>query len=440
MKIKSRSIKKSKKENEKSSLFFIADFIFLISAILIVLLTETIQQTNLLGFYVISISIYLIIKFKKSSKLLMLFSILAFINISIAYTDIINLGINVAPWQIEFRLSEYNLYTMKSLVLFLAVLNIILSNKFANSLANNNNFMLSLKYNPYIVISLIFVLYLILFFAYDPAIRGSVEYVSNQNPLYEYAIVLFLIAWLYTGNNKILKYNLVLFSIVYILNAFSTGDRSAAFVMVLIVVLSNFANKVNIKIISLGALSSIILANTISYLRINNSVDLSSILDYLINQGLYSDTVSYSYYAAITVSALYHINPDPMMYFFSFIEYQLLGFGVNEFGNFANYVSDNYSILFNRSGGLYFSTFYAMFGYTGVIISSILLGFIIRASFKSNSTLAVMYQILIIGFSLRWYLYNPTGFYRSIFVISTIFYFSLIVINLILMKRKKINE
>lgn len=440
MRINGKNNYNSQNTNEKLSLFFVIDLFFLFFAILCVIFTESIHQTKFLGIYIIIISIYLLIKCQKSTKLLMLLSILAFINISIAYTDIINLGINVAPWQIEFRLSEYNLYTMKSLVLFLAVLNSILSNKFANSLVINNDFKIHFRYNPYIVIALTFVLYMVLLFAYDPAVRASEEYVSNQNPIYEYAIVLFLIAWLFTGENKMLKYNLIIYSLVYILNAFSTGDRSAAFVMALIFVLTNYANKINIKVITFGALTAITVANTISYLRVNSDFNFSDVLEYLINQGLYSDTVSYSYYAAITVSALYHINPDPLLYFSSFLQYQLVGFGVNEFGNFANYVSDNYFILFNRSGGLYFSTFYAIFGYIGVIISSILLGLIIRISFKKNGTLAVMYQILIVGFSLRWYLYNPTGLYRSIFVISTIFYFIFLTVNTILKKRKRLNE
>jgi len=410
---------RKRKYNYVSTYFDV--FILIITGLIVFVANSRNEMLPIIGIGIIIVSLYLCFKVRRNKKLLLLFAIIAFINISIGITDCINRGVYVADWQLPLRGTEYNVYTAKSILLFMVILNVILDIRWLKKKSVNICFYkIKLHYNPIISLVGILSLFLILITGYNKDIISSQGYVSNSNPLYEYAIVIFAIVWLFSGNKKIINNILIFYGVSFIIYSLSFGDRSAAFMMLLLVFILYFEKKITIVKLVLFALIAIILSNFIGVIRTGVPLDFYTITKNLIERGFYSDTVSYSYYSGITISVLHHIDSNAPKYFFEFLKYQIVGFGINEFGSMAHFVRENYSELFNRAGGLYTSSFYAWFGYNGVILSAVIMGIIIRTTYSKVGSFALLYQILIIVLSLRWYLYNPTGLFRSVFVVGTI--------------------
>ncbi|ARI76259.1 hypothetical protein [Halobacillus mangrovi] len=401
---------------------FIDFCLFIISILTVLLITNKENNLPIVGIVIIGFSLYLCFKVRNNQKLLFLFAIIGFINISIGFSDGILKGMHVAPWQIELRESVYNLYTAKSIILFSSIVNLFLSYSWINEKAVSlSTAEINRKNNPIIAYVGLLVIYIIILAGYDVNTLAGDSYVSNSNPLIEYAIVIFAVIWLYSNNNVIANTLLRFYAFLYVLYSLSFGDRSAAFLMILLYYLLYIGKKqkLSIKKIVLLALFAITLSNLIAVYRANPYLDLFSLITDTIQRGVYSDTVSYSYYASITITAAYHIS-DTFLPFAEYLKSWIVGGSNSEFSNLANYIKENYNLLYNVGGGLYTSYFYFGFGYLGVIFGSVLLGGVLRIVYSYNNYLTIFYQILIPVLSVRWYLYGPTSLYRSIFIVSTV--------------------
>ncbi|GLX67374.1 hypothetical protein [Paenibacillus glycanilyticus] len=428
-----------KQINISNKLIFLLDaFILFIASIIVFGLKDDLKLLPLIGRVMIVITIYMLFKFKGNKKLLFLFAILGFINISIGVSDLINNGAYVANWQLSLRHSEYNIVTAKSILLFMSVLNMMLGyswlkNRAVNILSND----IQILNNPIISYVGTAALFIILLTGYSSELlTSSGEYVSNNNPIYEYAIVIYVVVWFFSGSSKIIKILLFTYSGVYSLYSLYFGDRSAAFLMLLLLFVLNFERKISVIKLFVLSVSAIFLANFIAIIRSGIDMDLSTIITNAQERGLYSDTVSYSYYTGITVTALHYIDHESLTYFLGYLKSLFLGTNSSEYGSLANYVSDNYGRLFNRGGGLFFTSFYAWFGYIGIISGAVLLGCIIRMVFSKSGKISNLYQILIVAFSVRWYLYNPTVLFRSVFVIATLVIILCLIFDTVIKKEK----
>lgn len=428
-------LRKNKKVKLSDVISTFIDIFFIVLTMLVVFFTpDNIESLPLIGYFIIGLSIYLCYKVRKKEKLLFLFAIVGFINISIGVTDCINKGLYVASWQMPLRESEYNAFTAKSILLFLSVLNLFLSNSWIKKVIEIKDKSNSRMNNVLIGYLGAAAMYIILLMGYSGDVTSTSTYVSNSNPLIEYAVIIYAVVWLFAGKSKPLNFLLKMYTILYIFYSFYYGDRSAAFLMILLYYLLYIGSKVRLsstKIIIL-AVFAITLSNFIAGYRSGMSLDLASIIENSTQRGVYSDTVSYSYYASITISAVHHID-NTFIYFLEYLKTIILGGSSSEFGNIANYVKENY--LYNVGGGLYTSYFYFGFGFFGVIFGAAVLGITIRLVYSRMGSFAVIYQILIPVLSIRWYLYGPTTLYRSVFVISTVLLFVCIIFDKLVRKQ-----
>ncbi|WP_298824713.1 hypothetical protein [uncultured Planococcus sp.] len=413
---------------------YIDIFLFLLGIVMIGFLPEHDLALQSVGFFIVIISLYLCYKFKDNELLLFLFAIIGFINISIGVSDGILKGIHVAEWQLQLRSTIYNVYTMKSVLLLLLVINIFLSYSWSKSLDNPLEFKKIIKRDNFVIsITGTFIMYLILFTGYDFSAYNSNSYISNTNPLIEYAVVIFVFVWFYSGENKVLHYLSILYAILYIFLSLTLGDRSASFLMVLALYLL-YIRKKSLrfwKVASLAVLA-IVLANFFAEYREGMNLSIISSIENLMNRGLYSDTVSYSYYASITLSATYHVE-DTLIYFFEYLKTWFLGSSFDGKGNIVNYVKDNF--FYNVGGGIYPAYFYFGLGYFGVLISGIALSLILKYVYLSKNIYFFPIQILIPIMSLRWYLYGPTTLYRSIFIITSLLIIICVVVDKLTKKK-----
>lgn len=405
--------------------FFSDLLILFFSGVIVFGLKNEIDIVPMIGKFIIGISIYMFFKLKNNKKIVFLIAVISFINISLGFTDLINNGSYVADWQRTLRNSEYNVSTAKSVLLFLSILNSMLTYRWiqrkavtysCNEVQRKNNLIIS-------YVGLV-ILFIILLTGYSSEVLTSDVYVSNSNPLYEYALVIYLIVWLFSEKSKFIQIMMIIYSACYILYSLNFGDRSAAFLMLALLFMIYYEKKISVMKLLILVIVAVFIANIIAVIRSDGSgsMDFSSILANTVDRGLYSDTVSYSYYSGITITALHHKDMDAPLYFFSYVKSLFLGTGSSEYSSLSSYARSHYTDLFNRGGGFFFTSFYAWFGYIGIALSAYVLGLIIRKVYSRDGVYAQIYQILIIVFSFRWYLYSPTVFFRSVFVVATVAY------------------
>lgn len=412
--------------------------LFLIILLIILLDDNSIATTlPILGLCIIFLSIYICVKVRYSKLILLLFSIIAFVNISIGISDLIQLGKFVADWQLYLRAQFYNVYTAKSILLFLGILNVFFNTQWSkkNALVSDN-LLIFRKSNSLIALVGIISLFVILLFGSESVVTNSTNgYISNNNPIYEYFVVIFIVTWYYSGKKKFLDILLLLTSAIYVIQSFYYGDRSAAFLMLILYFLLYFWNKISLSKVLILAIIAILFSNFIAEFRDADSSTFSDILLGTVDRGLYSDTVSYAYYTSITITALNHYDENIENGFLEYLKGYLLGSSNNDYSNLAVYAREHYKDLFNRGGGLYPSYFYAFFGYFGVVISTIILSMLLRYFFSRKSEKIFLYQVLIVTFGIRWYLYNPINLFRVVLIVFTILFFISSLIN-VLTKRK----
>lgn len=390
------------------------------AGIFLVFKEDGLETLPIIGWLIIGVSAYICFKVRYNKKLFFLFMVLCFINISLGISDCINMGLYVSNWQLPLRATVYNSYTAKSILLFLITINLILSKTWIRKKAFdiNNNY---IKRKNNIIISFIglIALYLILLFGSNGSSSILGGYVSNNNPIYEYSIVVFVATWYYSNENRKAQVLLEIFAICYVIFSLYQGDRSAAFLMLFLYYILNYENKISIFKLIILALFALLISNSIGVMRSSTATELGvELLKSIFERGFHSDTVSYSYYASISVTALHHIEGDTLLLFSQYVKSIFLG--SNESSNLTSYASINYKELFNYNGGIYSSYFYCWFGFLGVFIGAIMLGTIIRKVYSKQSSTMYIYQVLIPVFSLRWYLYGPTSLFRGILLLTTL--------------------
>lgn len=403
------------------SLYFsrIIDCLILLLAIWVLLFVgDNNSELPFIGFIIITLSVYLCIKVKENILLLLLFSVLAFINISISYSDLIKLGLFVADWQIPFRATYYNAIAAKSILIFLAILNIFFNSWVVKN--KQSEFIIVRKDNPIIALVGLASLFVILFTGYGQDIVNSDAYVSNNNTLYEYSSIIFIITWLYSGKNKFINIMLLLYTMLYVFQSFFYGDRSAAFLVLILYLLLYFRHKLSLTKIIIFSIIAIVFSNFIGEFRQYRTENISQVMSSAVDRGLYSDTVSYAYYTSLTLVALKDYDPNLKSIFIEYLKGYILGSSKSKYTNLAIHARDTSKVLFNRGGGLYPTHFYAFFGYAGVIISSIFLSLVLRYFFLRKGNVINLYQIIIVTYAIRWYLYNPINIFRTILIVFSI--------------------
>lgn len=376
----------------------------------------TLLTMPITGGLLIVLSIYMCVKTRNNKILLIMMGMIALVNISLGYTDCILMGVNVANWQsIGLRTSAMNPVCAKSILLSMVILNIFIDKSITRL---NRDVGENRKTNSLISGVGILILILILSYAYVTMGGSRGSYTSVSNPIYEYSLMIMCFVWFYSKGNKIVDYFIWIYVILFSLKFLGMGDRSSVSIMIVLITIFYFYRFINIRNLLIVVLTGIPVANLFGIVRNIASYSFSSAITEAFKKGFYLDTVSYAYYSSIAVTSLYERVSTKWTMILGFIKRCI---GINgEFGSLTEYARNNYSDLMNYDGGIYGAYFYAFGGYIGVIVSSILLGLIIRKIMLLRDQKYVPYQVLLAIYAFRWYLYNPITLFRSVIIFGTL--------------------
>ena len=364
-----------------------------------------------------------IFEVKDNNYLIILFSLILYINLSAFVLGVLTLGITFNDYQWAIWHSKYNAIGMKSILVSSCMFYIVMAN--TTRVEKKRSIQIVLDTDSHKNDIICFSCLLVTLFACFFGFNGSAEnghYVSNNNPIFEYAILFYVFAWTYKGKNKFWLVCWYGCSAVYIAIAFAAGDRSSSFMLLFIIALYNL-NKISIgKLIVFGFLG-ITLANIINQYRVSGleRVMLSGVFE----KGLktfFSDTAAQSYYTALTIYEYNDIITNQIQLFFNWIISIFTGgLIVKRDSVDLPRLASMYDI--NGGGGLFQPYFYLLFKYWGVAIGSLITAYIIKNVYRKwNNGFCNMLKVLIPAMSLRWYLYFPTVLYRTCIVNFFIIY------------------
>ena len=364
-----------------------------------------------LGINLFLISILAILKFKNSGKISWIIGITSLCNICWSNSICFSPYSNAFNWQIKLIDTPENIIMVKSVITFYTVFISTLSINLKYYKKSKNK-LLEIKNNSLIFFGGYFILLMCLFttFSISNFVLGT--YIPQVNAYYEYAIVIFLFCWIYSSKNKVYKFLLILYALFYILMGILFGDRSSAFPMIiLLLILVNKKEITLINILKFGILG-ILLGNTIDLFR--QGVFQTGFIE-LLNRGINVNTISYSHYAGVQIIRFANNEFHLMHLLESFIQiFTGGGTSLAQLAKESGYV--------NSGGGLTSTYFYYWLGYFGTILGGYIFAKVIARIFIKNSKKNIILQICIILFSLRWYIYYPSAFFRTALFIPSLIY------------------
>lgn len=390
---------------------------------------------------------------KNNNLLLIMFSIIFYINLTVSVLGGLTLGKFLPDYQAYLWLSKYNIIYLKSILIVSSVFylgSLDFRSRYFEVFKRKNyctnddleNFFLS-HYNPLNSILALCMIIAIMIFAFDGSASGlSDEYVSNTNPLYEYCIFLFAFSWVYGKRSKIIRIFISLVALLYIFNGLITGDRSSSFMLMVLIASYRLKNKIVIKKMLILCILAILLANAIAVYRTDGIT--SSYLYSLLNRGMltfFSDTVAHSCYSGLTIAYFsdFYLG-NKFSDFLSWIISLFFGSSVLNYMDIKleEVVFAARSMFDNGGGGLFPAYFYFYGDYVGVLFGSLISMIIIRfVYYHSDLGYCRMLSYILPAMSLRWYLYTPSTLFRACLINFLIIFFFFYFIDVLTLKNKR---
>ena len=421
--------------------YFLMDILFGFWCLLLMLfIPEDINYLPQIGYILVPLSLYMVYKARRNSNLMFLLLIIALVNISIGVNDFIKMGQEVSIWQLyRMRMTIYNLMTAKALMIFNVTLNFFIIGQLCNEDLNFKGLhnVTKQRINCNIIsIACLFSLIAILGYGIQNEIKNHIigYYTSVESPIFEYSILIYILGWLTCKDNKMLNLLFDVYALLFIIIFLVVGDRSSASMYIIFLFLSKYKGKLKFSNALLITIGGIIFLNLISITRSQGIPSIEELLGQIYEKGIYSDTASWAYYSSITVIAVGEAFNKPLDMFQGFV-FSVFGLQ-SDYGSLQVFAKEYNSYLFQNSGGCIFPSYFVVWlGYFGAIIAGIIIGCLIQKLFKKVEGVYLYFKLLMMVFSIRWYVYTPTNLFRSVFFIGGLVYMLFILSSKLLVKR-----
>lgn len=268
-------------------------------------------------------------------------------------------------------------------------------------------------------------------------IRGEngTSYIVANLPIFEYSYLLFIVGIFFAQGDRKRQYLLiaVLFMDIFV-DAYYGGRITL--LQVALVFFTMFLYKwFTKKQIILGLIGGVLLLSLISIYRRAYSLSglsFNTVLSYVTEGRFAADSAAnalYTTFGAIKIHDFYALDYR-IEHFFGFLLDIVLGSEVNGYLPLQSLIIN--SGIYHIGGGWNIGYVYFWFGMPGIVLYSIIVVFIIRKLFcpQKPSVLKYFYSIVIIVSMPRWYLYTPAAVFRSILIISMLYFLIHFFINI----------
>lgn len=384
---------------------------------------------NFVSIYVIILSVYLICSSRHNTLLIILFSILAYCNYSIVFSNYLNIVENTMYTQyVGTEVWKESIYII---LLFMALMTFFLSisnfNKFRKNSSANIKFENDRNSNQFLsicLISIAVVLILIFIFGFKKPTETGER--GSPSTLYEYAILLFIICF-YFSNKKFYKISIIIILIMFSVQNFIYGGRITGLQLIIVLYIMVLEKYINIKKMIPFAIAGFLGMSVVGSVRgylMSGDISLSMIFENLKNKMFTLDTAYSAYYTSMTFIKAedFTSNFERFNFFINFLKSIIFGGYSSENVSVAHYTIKYFH---HNYGGILPFFFHFYFGWSGVVIISIYVAFLINKISKLNtnsSGISKCIGVFVVASTFRWYLYFPITITRSILILGVCYY------------------
>lgn len=295
------------------------------------------------------------------------------------------------------------------------------------------------KENGWVFSVLILISIYILIFGINRGTSSTYVYVVSITTIYEYFVMIYILAYYYSSKSKISNLFLMLLGFFYIIQDFYYGGRISS-VQLTILSAILFFPKVKFKHILLLLLPAYLTLRLVEIYRTSNSFFDMNFLSVFANFKNPLENYQWNTFAEVLYSSsglvyaknAVHTIIERLISFTDFIINIFIG-GVRPFGNIISYISANISPV--GGGGFLPAYFYYWLGWGGVILISFFVVKMLNLESKErlNDFWKIVY-ILTLSMFPRWFYYSPLILIRFILFNFLIIYSILKIIDLLTKK------
>lgn len=392
-------------------------FLFLLLVFMFVLIPHTTLLNRVLAVSTILCSIVWIYKCWNNMYLLIVSTFIAYSNYSIAVG--IYLDESLRPKYLYPQIQNVDIYSVGIFLMFLTMLSLaILSPKCKKNTVkvarefvkpeNKNNVV-------FFVLMILFIGIVVLGYSRASNSRGS------STTIYEYASILMMLMFYFSGGKKIQRNICAVCSLVYVLTSLLNGTRVEALICIIIFVLCYFENEINPLVLLMTMILGLIAFSIVGTLRGNWVLlkgNVSEMAGILAKNKFVFDTCTHAYFPMLCMIDIYRKYSflEAMHYLVAFVLTIFLGQSRVNDGNLIQVVS-NY--FYHNNGGVSQGFFFVWFSYMGALIYAV----VILAYTRFINDKKVMLTptkcsviIYVIASVPRWYLYGPWSLFRGVLI------------------------
>ncbi len=278
--------------------------------------------------------------------------------------------------------------------------------------------------NPVIVIVAALALILIGVFGY--ARPSAIGERGEYSTLYEYAVIIFIIAFFYAGN-KLSRLLLSILLFMFAAQDLLFSGRVTALQLIICWFLIFFAHKAKVRYILPVAVVLMILLVGIGNMRINYDFG-KNVFENAINGLVYSrfsfDTAYSAFYTSVTyILTEARVTMAERLIIFGKFVLSIFGGEAVKGGDLAEYTLKYYM---HYNGGILPIYLHFYLGYFGVVLSGAYTAFLTRKTVSDKPHTKWRNYLKCLGVYVactvpRWYLYSPTPLFRGILILSLVY-------------------
>lgn len=392
-------------------------FLFILFVFSFVLIPHTTLLNQLLAISTILCSIVWIYKCWNNMYLLIVSTFIAYSNYSIAVG--IYLDESLRPKYLYPQIQNVDIYSVGIFLMFLTMLSLaILSPKCKkNTVKVAREFVKPENKNDTVFFALMILFIGIVVLGYSRASNSR----GSSTAIYEYASILIILMFYFSGRKKIQKNICAVCCLVYALTSLLNGTRIEALICVIIFALCYFENEINPVVLLLAMLLGLIAFSIVGTLRGNWALlkgNVGEIAGTLTKHKFVFDTCTHAYFPMLCMIDIYRKYSflEAMHYLVAFVLTIFLGQSRVNDGNLIQVVS-NY--FYHNYGGVSQGFFFVWFSYMGALIYAVVILAYTRfindkkVMLTPTKCSAIIYVVASVP---RWYLYGPWSLFRGVLI------------------------
>lgn len=327
---------------------------------------------------------------------------------------------DMRPRYLYPQITDINVYGIGILMLLLFMLTLIVMTPYEN--VKVDKFVIEDNYNPLLCLISILAFLFVIIVGYTPSVNGR----GNSSTLYEYGVIILMMAFYFSGGKKSWELAVFLGGVIYSLVSILNGTRVEALSCIFLLLVLGAGRQMSLYKFGGGAIVGIVLFQIVGTLRGNysNIVETgSAIVSDLIDSKLVFNTCTHAYFPALCmIEQFKSFSFTEGIYFLErFLLTIVLGANRVKDGNLIAYVGQMY---YHNDGGVSLGFFYVWFGYLGALVCGIIISNYLKLvsdSSGNRSALRMCCLVYLVISVPRWYLYGPWAFTRGILVCAVFF-------------------